>query len=80
MAAESKAGVLTFKQLMTSLSVRPLCDGVGDLELSEDQEAALHAFLHEILASYHRLLMHVPKDKVHAVFDRRLAGANRFPA
>lgn len=69
------AGVLTATKLLLSLQVRPFCDDAGDQELTPEQEAALHAFLHEIMAAYFRLRMTVPQDKVLTLLDRRFAKA-----
>jgi hypothetical protein len=75
-AGEKTDGVgLSFTQLMGSLKLRMLCDDTGDQELSAEQEAAMHAFLHEVFASYYRLTTRVPEKKVRTIFNRRFASA-----
>jgi len=65
-------------QLLKSLQIRPFCDHVpGDL--SPEQQAALHAFLHEVLASYFRMRMVVPENTALTILDQRFADAFADP-
>lgn len=68
-------GGLTAAQLLKSLQVRPFCDDNSDQGLSPEQEAALHAFMHEMMAAYYRMRMVVPEQKALTVLDRRFATA-----
>jgi hypothetical protein len=70
----SKTGGLTASQLLNFLQVQPFCDNTGG-DLTPEQEAALHAFLHEILAAYYRMRMTVPEKTALAMLDRKFAQA-----
>ena len=61
-------------QLLKSLQVRPFCDHVpGDL--TPEQQAAMHAFMHEVLAAYFRMRMTVPEQTALTMLDQRFAAA-----
>ena len=76
MASESSpAGQLTASRLLTSLKIQPFCDDIGDQDLTPEQQAAVHAFLHEVLAAYYRMTEMVPVQKAATILDRRFAQA-----
>jgi hypothetical protein len=60
--------------LFMSLSIKPQCDHVPE-ELTPEQVAALHAHLHEVMASFYRLSMVVPQPLIFDVLNRRFAQA-----
>jgi hypothetical protein len=75
-------GGLTATQLFNSLEMSPLCDPSDVEGLTPEQLAALHAFLHEIIAAYYRMTILVPPDQALVVLDKRFkkaAGAPRRP-
>ena len=61
--------------LLKSLQVRPFCDDTGGQELTPEEEAALHAFLHEVLASFFRMRMAVPEEKALVILNKRFEQA-----
>ncbi len=61
------------ESLVKELQVRPFCDGPETGGLSPEQQAALHAFQHEVLAAYYRCCEKVPLDKVNGIVGGRLA-------
>jgi hypothetical protein len=65
----------TATRLLHSLHVQPFCDhgDVGDLP--PEQQAALHAFMFELLASYWRMRMVVPEKQALRVLNARFAKA-----
>ncbi|WP_162914728.1 hypothetical protein [Desertibaculum subflavum] len=58
--------------LIHSLKVEPLCDHRDTDELTPEQIAALHAYMHENLAAYYRLLMVVPEEVANRILSKRL--------
>ena len=66
---------ITAARLLRSLHLRPFCDhgDVGDLP--PEQQAALHAFMFEMLASYWRMRMVVPEKSAVRVLNARFAKA-----
>jgi hypothetical protein len=66
---------LTATQLLGSLQAKPLCDDADVQELTPEQQAALHAFLHETIAAYYRMRMLIPEDRALAVLNKRFAKA-----
>jgi hypothetical protein len=74
---ENTVGVLTATQLIGGLQVRAFCDDPRTKELTPEQQAAMHAFLHEILAAYYRMRMTVPQDLALAILNKRFSDAAR---
>jgi hypothetical protein len=62
-------------QLLGSLRQQIRCDSAEGEGLTPEQIAALHAFVHDVLRSYHHLKTLVPEEKVLAVLDRRFGKA-----
>lgn len=58
--------------LIHSLKIHPFCDAADVKGLSREQRAALHAFLNEMLASYHRACEKVPEEAVKYIVELRL--------
>lgn len=58
--------------LIHSLKVEPLCDHRDTDELTPEQIAALHTYMHENLAAYYRLLMVVPEEVANRILSKRL--------
>jgi len=75
---ENTEGGLTASQLLGSLQVRPFCDDPRTKELTPEQRAALHVFLHEIVAAYYRMRMTVPEDLALAILNKRFADAAKM--
>jgi len=63
------------RALLTSLRLRPLCDHSSTKDLTPEQIAALHAFLHEVMASFYRLSMVLPEEQTMKILDHRFAQA-----
>jgi hypothetical protein len=61
--------------LIHSLAVQPLCDHRDTDELTPEQIAALHAYMHENLAAYYRLLMVVPEAVANRIISKRFLAA-----
>ena len=62
-------------RFVRSLELKPLCDSAHAKNLTPEQQAALHAFLHEFLAAYYRMRILVPEDRANAILDSRFAKA-----
>ena len=58
--------------LIKSLKLQPFCDAADVQDLTREQRAALHVFLNEMLASYHRACEKVPEEAVKYIVERRL--------
>ncbi|HKU94303.1 MAG TPA: hypothetical protein VJR58_03455 [Vineibacter sp.] len=63
------------RALLTSLRLRPFCDHSSTRDLTPEQVAALHAFLHEVLASFYRLSMVLPEEQTMKILDHRFTQA-----
>lgn len=74
-----EAGGLTASQLIASLEMSPRCDAADVKGLTPEQQAALHAFLHEVIAAYYRMTILVPQNQAMAVLDRRFSRAAQGP-
>jgi len=77
MAAKPTMG--TAGKILKSIKVRPFCDSnSGVRDLTPEQQAAMHAFLHEVLAAYYRMSILVPEDAIAKIlshrFDQALKG------
>jgi len=72
---EPAGATLSFTRLFGSLQISPFCEGREAQDLDPRQKAAIHLFLHEILAAYYRLITVVPAAKVAAVLNRRFRSA-----
>jgi hypothetical protein len=73
MAEDAKVGIAT--ALLDSLKFKPFCDHKSTSELTPEQQAALHAFLHEVLAAYYRMSILVPEEARTRVLNKRFAEA-----
>lgn len=58
--------------LIKSLKIQPFCDAADVKGLTPEQRNALHAFLSEVLASYHRACEKVPEEAVKYIVELRL--------
>ena len=67
----------TFGEFLLSLQKRPLCDPGHTRDMTPEQLAALHAFMHEFLAAYWRMRMVVPEDRALRLLDQRVIKAAR---
>lgn len=52
--------------------LKPQCTPPEVPDLTPQQQEALHVFVHEVLASLHRLYMVVPPDQADPVIDKYL--------
>ncbi len=77
--AQARVGI-TATQLLTSLQVRPFCDHGDVRDLPPEQQAALHAFMFELLSAYWRMRIVVPEDKALRVLNKRFAKAATMKA
>jgi len=64
-------------RLLHSLHLQPFCDHGDVKDLPPEQQAAMHAFLFELLASYWRMRMVVPENKALRVLNTRFAKAGK---
>jgi hypothetical protein len=58
--------------LVESLMLKPRCDAADVKGLTVEQRAALHVFLNEVLAAYHRACEKVPEQAVRFIVERRI--------
>lgn len=61
--------------LLKSIQLRPFCDHPDIEDLTPEQQAAMHAFLHEVMAAYFRMTMVVPVGTATRVLNARFAKA-----
>jgi hypothetical protein len=62
-------------QLLRSLELKPLCDAADVQGMTPEQVAAVHAFLHEILAAFYRMRILVPENLVLTALNKRFERA-----
>ncbi len=67
-------------KLLKSLQMRPFCDHTDTDQLTPEQMAAVHAFMHEMLAAYYRMTIIVPAGLSLEVLNKRFAKAAKIKA
>lgn len=61
--------------LLNDIRLRPFCDHNDVDHLTPEQQAAVHAFLHEFLASFYRMSIIVPEGDFLQVLNSRFSKA-----